>query len=584
MFDCDLKSSFSISLLFCWVVVTSGLAQTDQQIYTDSLQNNWQDWSWDCADDLNNKSVVHSGANAISVTLTAAWGAFSLEHAAMDTSPYTNLSFWISGGPTGGQQLQLAALLGGTVAGTTNLGALTSNSWQQVTVSLAALGVGNQPNFARFGLQDRTGGPQAVFYLDDITLVVIASAPAITTQPQSCTNIAGTTATFTVSADGSVPLTYQWFKNATNTIAEGTNAVLSLSNVQSNDMGSYSVLVTNPYGSATSGVATVTVVFPPTIAQQPQSWTVVAGTVLNLGVSATGTAPLSYQWLNSSGQIAGATNATFTLNPAQTNNADGYFVVVTNLYGVVTSEVAMVTVYVPVSITTQPASQVVSARSTVWLSVVAGGYPAPAYQWAFGGTNLPGATLSTLTITNVLLPNMGNYAVLVGNGYSSQLSATATLSMSPSITAAYSGAIAIWGRSAVLSVGAIGTGELSYQWFKDGVAIPLATNQTYELPIVQLGDGGFYSVVVSSGLGSITNSAQLVVNPANMDLGMYAGIVITGAAGYRYEIQYTTDLRDTNAWVTLTNLTLQQPVELWVDTSVNAATKEHRYYRILPGP
>jgi hypothetical protein len=34
----------------------------------------------------------------------------------------------------------------------------------------------------------------------------------------------------------------------------------------------------------------------------------------------------------------------------------------------------------------------------------------------------------------------------------------------------------------------------------------------------------------------------------------------------------------------LTNLTLQQPVELWVDTSVNAATKEHRYYRILPGP
>jgi hypothetical protein len=133
-------------------------------------------------------------------------------------------------------------------------------------------------------------------------------------------------------------------------------------------------------------------------------------------------------------------------------------------------------------------------------------------------------------------------------------------------------------------VGAIGTGDLSYQWFRDGVAILSATNQTYELPIVQLGDGGFYSVVVSSDLGSITNSAQLVVNPANMELGMYAGIVITGAAGYTYEIQYTTDLRDTNAWVSLTNLTLQQPVELWVDTSVNAIMREHRYYRILPGP
>jgi hypothetical protein len=133
-------------------------------------------------------------------------------------------------------------------------------------------------------------------------------------------------------------------------------------------------------------------------------------------------------------------------------------------------------------------------------------------------------------------------------------------------------------------VGAIGTGDLSYQWFRDGVAIDGATTATLNFTSIQFTNGGFYSVVVSSDLGSITNSAQLVVNPANMELGMYAGIVITGAAGYSYEIQYTTDLRVTNAWVTLTNLTLQQPVELWVDTSVNAITREHRYYRILPGP
>ena len=49
-------------------------------------------------------------------------------------------------------------------------------------------------------------------------------------------------------------------------------------------------------------------------------------------------------------------------------------------------------------------------------------------------------------------------------------------------------------------------------------------------------------------------------------MGLYAGITITGAAGYHYEIQYTMDLTVTNAWVTLTNLTLQAPVELWVDT------------------
>jgi hypothetical protein len=180
-----LTSAFSISVVACWVAVTSGLAQTDQQIYTDSLQNNWQDWSWNCTDDFSNTSVVHAGANAISVTLTAAWGAFSLHHNDMDSSPYTSLSFWINGGPAGGQRLQLAALLGdtsgGTVAGTTNLGALAANTWQQVTVSLAALGVANQPTFTRFWLEDQTGGPQPVFYLDDIKLVASSSPPVTNT-------------------------------------------------------------------------------------------------------------------------------------------------------------------------------------------------------------------------------------------------------------------------------------------------------------------------------------------------------------------------------------------------------------------
>lgn len=78
-------------------------------------------------------------------------------------------------------------------------------------------------------------------------------------------------------------------------------------------------------------------------------------------------------------------------------------------------------------------------------SFVAGGYPAPAYQWAFNGTNMSGATSSTLSLTNVLLPDMGSYAVLVGNGYSSQLSDTATLSMSPSLTSPFIGATTIWG-------------------------------------------------------------------------------------------------------------------------------------------
>ena len=207
--------------------------------------------------------------------------------------------------------------------------------------------------------------------------------PTVNVSPQNLVVLAGSNAVLNANAAGLPPLSYQWLKGSAP-LAGATNASYTIINAQATNAGSYSVIVSNPYGSATSGVATVTVVFPPSITQQPQSWTVAAGTVLNLSVSASGTAPLSYQWLNSSGEIAGATNSTYTLNPARTNNADGYFVVVTNPYGSVTSAVATVTVYVPVSIATQPASRVVPAHSTVSFSVMAGGYPAPAYQCRSG--------------------------------------------------------------------------------------------------------------------------------------------------------------------------------------------------------
>jgi hypothetical protein len=409
---------------------------------------------------------------------------------------------------------------------------------------------------------------------------------AVDVSPQHLIVLAGSNAVLNANATGLAPLSYQWLKGSVS-LDEATNASYTITNAQPADEGSYSVIVSTACNSATSGVVTVTVVFPsPSITQQPQNWTVAAGTVLDLSVSASGAEPLNYQWLNSSGSIMGATNATYTLNPVQTNNADSYFVVVANPWGSVTSDVATVTVYVPVGITTQPASQVVPAWSTVSFNVAAGGYPAPSYQWTFNGTNLPGATSQTLTITNVLLPNMGDYAVLVENGYSSQLSDPATLSMSPSITSPFRGATTIWGRSAVLLVGAIGSGELAYQWYKHGVAVAGATDATLNFASVQFTDGGLYSVVVSNPFGTITNeAAQVVVNPAGVSLGFSPTLAINGVPGYSYVIQSSTNLTDTNAWVTLTNLTLTQPVELWVDTSVDASSpfNSGHYYRVLLG-
>ena len=129
------------------------------------------------------------------------------------------------------------------------------------------------------------------------------TAPTITTQPASRTVTAGQSATFTVAASGTAPLSYQWQKDGAN-LAGATSATLTLSSVTSANAGSYRAVVSNSAGSATSAAATLTVnpaVVAPAITTQPASQTVTAGANVTFTVAASGTAPLSYQWQKDSG-------------------------------------------------------------------------------------------------------------------------------------------------------------------------------------------------------------------------------------------------------------------------------------------
>jgi Glycoside hydrolase family 44 len=160
-------------------------ARADQIIYDDALQNGWQDWSYSTTRNFNNTGTyVHSGAASISATITSGWGALSLWHSAFDSSVYTNLTFWINGGASGGQQLQIYAELATGAKPAINLPTLAANTWQQISFSLSALGVANQPNFIRFSIQDRSGAAEPTFYVDDIILQ--AGAPI---QPSTNANV-----------------------------------------------------------------------------------------------------------------------------------------------------------------------------------------------------------------------------------------------------------------------------------------------------------------------------------------------------------------------------------------------------------
>ncbi|HKI68998.1 MAG TPA: glycoside hydrolase family 44 protein, partial [Verrucomicrobiae bacterium] len=106
-----------------------------------------------------------------------------LYHSDMDASLFTSVSFWVNGGTSGGQRLQMYGLL--HVGSTNNFAAsqryslspLTANAWQQVTVPLSLLGVANSNNFTGFVIQDSTGAAQPTFYVDDISLVAASLTP-----------------------------------------------------------------------------------------------------------------------------------------------------------------------------------------------------------------------------------------------------------------------------------------------------------------------------------------------------------------------------------------------------------------------
>lgn len=175
--------AWPVVLLAC-LCFTAAHAQ-DQPIYTDSLQNGWQNWSWGSVITLNNSSPVHSGTASIAVTInpygTNSWGAIYLHHTAFDSTPYTNLTFWINGGAAGGQPLQLTATLNGAGQVSVPLQAPAAGTWQQVSVSLASLGVANNANFDGFWIQEAVSTSLPAFYLDDISLVAGASPPVTNT-------------------------------------------------------------------------------------------------------------------------------------------------------------------------------------------------------------------------------------------------------------------------------------------------------------------------------------------------------------------------------------------------------------------
>ncbi len=164
----------------------------------------------------------------------------------------------------------------------------------------------------------------------------------ITGQPADQSAYVGGAALFTVATSGAGPIFYQWQQDGTN-LADGagisgsSTATLRITNVAFNDSAVYSVVVSNTVTSIVSDDAVLQVIFSPAnITTQPVGQTVVAGTTATFSVTATGDAPLTYQWqengtnLTDGGNISGSATSTLTLANVALTDSGNYSVIVGN--------------------------------------------------------------------------------------------------------------------------------------------------------------------------------------------------------------------------------------------------------------
>jgi polyhydroxybutyrate depolymerase len=153
-----------------------------QSIYSDQLDNGWQDFSWGTVD-FGNTQFPRTGSRAIRFAADSFEGlSFAKPGAAITAAQFPELRFWIRG-TTGGEQLQVSLQTGGTlhrdlplapfVAG----GAIAAGSYREVVIRLADPPMSYSGSFERINLQDASGAAPAnpqVVYLDDVALIAAA--------------------------------------------------------------------------------------------------------------------------------------------------------------------------------------------------------------------------------------------------------------------------------------------------------------------------------------------------------------------------------------------------------------------------
>jgi uncharacterized repeat protein (TIGR03803 family) len=418
---------------------------------------------------------------------------------------------------------------------------------------------------------------------DGTVFVLSISPPAITQPPQNQVQVAGQSASFSVAASGSPPLAYQWY--FTNSAYQSTAGAV----VQS-PYGFYGfiydVVVTNG-GSGYTTVPNVQFVGGGGSGASGTA-TVGNGMVTAIAVAANGngsnyTNPPTVLIDPPNGLLIGQTSNTLNLSAIAPDNAGGYFVVISNSFGSVTSSVAGLSVNYPPSILQPPQSQGVFLGSNVVFTVTPDGTPPFGYQWWAVAGQLSNATavpvvFSGFVVTcNITSGGAGYLAVpavqfmggsgsgAAGTAVLSNRMVTAIMTVSPGSGYATPPTVLIAPPAALSLTGQTGSNLL--------------------LTAVTNGNAANYFVVVTNNFGCVTSSvATLTITgivPQSTVLTATNGVLslqFTGTPNYPYVLQTTTNLAPPIIWQSIVT-NLADVNGHWSFSVTNPAYARARFYR-----
>ncbi|HXI12910.1 MAG TPA: hypothetical protein VNM92_09700 [Thermoanaerobaculia bacterium] len=245
-----------------------------------------------------------------------------------------------------------------------------------------------------------------------------ASANPATIQP-------GSSATLSVSAAGTAPLTIQWFTTGGAFAGTGTSISVNPSVTTSYFARASNNCTPNPAQSNTVTVTVTSVCVAPVITSQPTGATITAGQQTTLSVDATGSQN-SFQWFRDGVALSGQTQSSISVT-----TAGSYRVNVSGCGTTVSSNSAVVNVVaacMPAAITQQPAGSTIVSGKSVTLSVGATG-TALSFSWFQNGVSIPGATGPSVTVSPTVT---SQYFARITNSCSSVLTSnTVTVNVTP---------------------------------------------------------------------------------------------------------------------------------------------------------